>query len=76
MAPAPVVSTSGQVAAGYFMVKVTVLPEAVTLFIAEIRLSGPFGSLILLIRSNEYTTSAPVTGSPLEKYWLGSSLQT
>ena len=40
------------------------------------RLEGPVEALIVLIRLNEYATSAAVTLSPFEKNWPGFTVQT
>ena len=75
--PAEVPSTKGQVwSLGFFSVKTTVLASgAATEAMLPISEAGPFGSLILLIRLKEKTTSADVMTSPLENFWFGFSLQ-
>src|ERR1017187_10596534 len=76
IAPTPVVNTAGHTESGAFSLNVTVFPDAVTVFIAVIRAPGSCGLLILRTRLKEYATSAPVTGSPFEKYCLGLTMQT
>jgi hypothetical protein len=67
MGPADVPSTNGHVwSLAFFRVKTTVsVPLASTLDMFAMSEAGPFGSLILLIRLKEKTTSLAVSGSPL-----------
>src|SRR6266702_2794829 len=75
--PADVPSTNGQVwSLGFFRVNTTVLASlAFTVFMLPINEAGPFGSLILLMRLYENTTSSAVSGSPLENFRPAFSLQ-
>src|SRR5579875_1097549 len=75
--PAEVPSTNGHVwSFGFFSVNTTVSgPCAATLFMLPISDAGPFGLLIVRIRWKEKTTSAEVSGSPLENLRFGFSLQ-
>src|SRR3954471_11782083 len=68
---------NGNVASGLLSVIVTVVGSgAETDFSDPSSVYGPVGSSILSMRSSENLTSSAVSGSPLENFWSGLSLQT
>src|SRR5437764_10889791 len=75
MAPAPVEMMKFHSAFGFLRWNTTVVGSGASVVTFCSRLDGPLGSLILMTRSNENFTSCDVSGSPLENFKPGFSLQ-
>ena len=68
---------NGQVASGFLRFIVTVGGSVASTESSEASsVYGPVGSAILTMRSSENFTSSDVSGSPLENFRSGLSLQT
>src|SRR4051812_9702046 len=75
IAPAPVPRIWFHSELPSFSVITTVVGSGVVVATSPSRLDGPFGSAILMTLSKENLTSALVSGSPLENFRPGLSLQ-